>query len=140
MNELISGQKLIEEVERLRTAYNFSACAVIGKENCEGSCADCILDSLEEFINSQPPADQWIPCSERLPDTEEEVWVILGYTYKSDCTQKSIARYIRFENGEAHWCDNKWGYLEWEKYSDGHGGCSSYKVLAWMPAEPYKGE
>ena len=27
---------------------------------------DCEL--LKEFIESQTPADQWIPCSERLPD------------------------------------------------------------------------
>ena len=103
-------------------------------ENLSAKLADVNMERSTAYYN-----DGWIPCSERLPDTEEEVWVILGYTYKSDCTQKSIARYIRFENGEAHWCDNKWGYLEWEKYSDGHGGCSSYKVLAWMPAEPYKG-
>lgn len=116
MNELISGQKLIEEVERLRTAYNFSACAVIGKENCEGSCADCILDSLEEFINSQPPADQWIPCSERLPEERQKVLVTLE-TFTG-------VRFVRMD-----WIkDGNW----WLWNSD--------NVTAWMPLpEPYKG-
>ena len=129
MNDQISRQKLIEKLKHWHLTNTEHGVTWLPEH--------FVAKAIEAL--SQPPADQWIPCSERLPDTEEEVWVILGYTYKSDCTQKSIARYIRFENGEAHWCDNKWGYLEWEKYSDGHGGCSSYKVLAWMPAEPYKG-
>lgn len=122
---MINRQKLIEAIKKWQKEAEPEEARVMEDVIC--------------LIESQPPADQWIPCSERLPDTEEEVWVILGYTYESDYTLKSVARYIRFENGEAHWCDNKWGYLEWDKYSDGRGGCSSYKVIAWMPAEPYKG-
>lgn len=86
-------------------------------------------------------ANKWIPCSESLPDTPTQVLVTLGHTYESDYTMYSIARYIHFENGECHWCDNHYGYLEWDKFSDGKGGDSSRRVLAWMPLpEPYKGE
>lgn len=84
------------------------------------------------IIEAAPVVHGWTPCSERLPDTGTEVLVTLGYTYESDYTMYSIARYIRFDDGECHWCDNRYGYLEWDKYSDGRGGNSSYKVIAWM--------
>ena len=39
-----------------------------------------------------------------------------------------------------HWLDRQYGYLEWDRYSNGHGGCSLYKVTAWMPLPKlYKG-
>ena len=84
--------------------------------------------------------EKWIPCSERLPDTEKEVMITLTHTYEDGYKQRSVARYLRFENGEAHWCDNRYGYIGWDKYSDGYTGTSNYKVTAWMPLpEPYKG-
>ena len=99
----------------------------------------CEADAVLRLIKSQPPADQWIPCSERLPDTEEEVMITLTHTYEDEYRQRSVASYLRFENGEAHWCDNRYGYIGWDKYSDGYGGTSNYKVTAWMPLpEPYK--
>ena len=70
---------------------------------------------------------EWIPAI-NPPDTGTEVLVELGHTYESEYTFYSIARYIRFDDGECHWCDNKYGYLEWGKYSDGRGGSSFYKV------------
>lgn len=35
----------------------------------------CGVESYREYIESLPSAQQWIPCSERLPDLEEEVLV-----------------------------------------------------------------
>lgn len=36
--------------------------------------------------------------------------------------------------------DRQYGYLEWDRYSNGHGGCSLYRVEAWMPIPNlYKG-
>ena len=29
------------------------------------------------------------------------------------------------------WLDTKYGWLGWNKYSDGHGGNSWYKVIEW---------
>ena len=40
--------------------------------------------------------------------------------------------------GVVCWADSKHGYLEWDRYSDGHGGSSSYKVIAWMSIPTYK--
>lgn len=41
---------------------------------------------------------------------------------------------------EEDWLDRQYGYLEWDRYSNGHGGCSLYRVAAWMPIPNlYKG-
>lgn len=97
------------------------------------------LDGMIKALKEAPAIEaqtavhgEWIPVTKELPKTSEEVLVTLGYTYESDYTMYSIARYLRFDDGEHHWCDNRYGYLEWDKYSDGRGGNSSYKVIAWM--------
>ena len=83
--------------------------------------------------------DGWIPVEKDLPNNESEVWVVLESTYGTGYRTYSSARYLYFENyGESHWCDNHYGYLEWDRYSDRRGGCSQYKVIAWMPIEPYR--
>ena len=84
--------------------------------------------------------DGWIPVEECLPEDGTDVLVVLKPTYESDYIEYSIARYLRFENDEAHWCDNHYGYLEWEKYSDGHGGSSWYRVVAWQKLDSYHPE
>lgn len=84
--------------------------------------------------------DGWIPSGERVPEDGTDVLVVLKPTYESDYIEYSIARYLRFENDEAHWCDNHYGYLEWEKYSDGHGGSSWYRVVAWQKLDSYHPE
>ena len=82
----------------------------------------------------------WIPVDELLPEDGMDVLVVLKPTYESDYIEYSIARYLRFENDEAHWCDNHYGYLEWDKYSDGHGGSSWYRVVAWQKLDSYHPE
>ena len=85
--------------------------------------------------------DGWIPVEKDLPKNESEVWVVLESTYGTGFRIYSSARYLYFENcGESHWCDNHYGYLEWDKYSDGNGGSSQYKVIAWQPIAPYRPE
>ena len=100
-----------------------------------GWCFDKCMDIVRNHLN-----DGWIPVEECLPEDETDVLVVLKPTYESDYIEYSIARYLRFENDEAHWCDNHYGYLEWEKYSDGHGGSSQYKVIAWQSIAPYRPE
>ena len=96
------------------------------------------LPELEELLSvvgiiRKHMNDGWISVEDRLPEDGTDVLVVLNSTYESDYIEYSIARYLRFENDEAHWCDNHYGYLEWEKYSDGHGGSSWYRVIAWRP-------
>ena len=98
-------------------------------------CLGDVRDILEKHMN-----DGWIPVEDGLPEDGTDVLVVLKPTYESDYIEYSIARYLRFENDEAHWCDNHYGYLEWEKYSDGRGGSSQYKVIAWQSIAPYRPE
>ena len=89
---------------------------------------------IRKYMNNR-----WIPVEKDLPKNESEVWVILESTYGTGYRTYSSARYLYFENyGESHWCDNHYGYLEWDRYSDRCGGCSQYKVIAWMPIELYR--
>lgn len=127
----MTAERAIEKLKDLKTAGS----------NLIPSCGErayVVTEAIAMAIKALE-RQRWIPVSERLPDTGTEVLVMLGYTYESDYTMYSIARNIIFEDGECHWCDNRYGYLEWDKYSDGRGGNSSYKVLAWQPLpEPFK--
>ena len=81
------------------------------------------IDALEK--------SKWKSVEDETPNNGREVLVKLAHTYADDgYIQYGIARYLKFEEG-CYWCEDKYGYLEWDKYSDGHGGCSWYKVIEW---------
>lgn len=95
-----------------------------------------IMDFIENIDGEKE--NDWIPVSERLPEDEKECLVTLEKVYGTPETLFGIANYLKF--GDAgYWNEKKYGYLEWDKYSDGHGGTRMYKVIAWMPLpNPYK--
>ena len=100
-----------------------------------------IQDMIEQLLadlEQDEKENGWIPVSERLPEDEKEYLVTLEKVYGTPDTFFGIANYLKF--GDAgYWNENKYGYLEWDKYSDGHGGTKMYKVIAWMPLpELYK--
>ena len=122
-------EKILEEIKAHR---NFaSECGNFNVASAFELCVEIIRNHMN---------DGWIPVDERLPEDGTDVLVVLKPTYESDYIEYSIARYLRFENDEAHWCDNHYGYLEWEKYSDGHGGTSWYRVVAWQKLDSYHPE
>lgn len=115
----------------------------IGKYmNNNDSCGECSRRKWYQigYEDGKKDKDGWIPVEELLPEDGMDVLVVLKPTYESDYIEYSIARYLRFENDEAHWLDNHYGYLEWEKYSDGHGGSSWYRVVAWQKLDSYHPE
>lgn len=125
-------EKILREIDETIERY---------KENANAEAVDiCYGMKVAKKIIRNHMNDGWIPAKERLPEDGTDVLVVLKPTYESDYIEYSIARYLRFENDEAHWCDNHYGYLEWKKYSDGHGGSSWYRVVAWQKLDSYHPE
>lgn len=129
-------EKILEDIEEYRNhvCEDYSR----GIEFVAG--AKRVFNGIDHIIRKHMN-DGWIPVEKDLPKNESTVWVVLEAISGSGYKTYSSARYLHFENyGESHWYDNRYGYLEWDKYSDGRGGCSLYKVVAWMPIEPYRPE
>lgn len=98
----------------------------------------CETEEEQKKTIARLESTNWISVSERLPEDEKECLVTLEKVYGTPETLFGIANYLKF-GGAGYWNENKYGYLEWDKYSDGHGGTKMYKVIAWMPLlEPYK--
>ena len=108
----IDGQKLIEELKNETYSIN---------ENDYEDYWQGVLEGLNRSIKkveSQPPADQWIPCSERLPDKEGIYWVTPNW--HTECVL--VCAYSP----------------ETRKFEDEYGRINA---LAWMPCDrpkPYK--
>ena len=97
-----------------------------------------IVELLFADLEQDEKENGWIPVSERLPEDERECLVTLEKVLGTPETLFGIANYLKFDDA-GYWNENKYGYLEWDKYSDGHGGTKMYKVIAWHPLpEPYK--
>lgn len=62
----ISRQKLIEELDNL--SLSVEVWTSMKSSEIVKITIEAYRNFVMETINSQPPADQWIPCSERLPD------------------------------------------------------------------------
>jgi hypothetical protein len=97
-------------------------CGNLG-EPCDG-CNDIPL------LYSLPSAQQWIPCSERLPEPNRSVLVQLRVDY-ADPIQIMTLNISKCEGGVS--CI--WKTQEMSIYFD------MEDVVAWMPLpEPYKGD
>ena len=113
MSELISRQKLIEDI----------------KKECDLHAGGLYEDEMLDIIKSQPPADQWIPCSERLPDESMDLdnngIVTVLVTWEFDDV---------WFNG-CSYCD----VIDYDLSFNSFIISDKRKVTAWKPVEPYKG-
>lgn len=103
----------------------------LDKINCFGYI-EASWDSVCDIVEGVPPADRWIPCSKKKPDTSDEVFV----TYILNGIKNE--RYV----GTARWWaddSDEGGY--WTSISDEYRPLgTSIERIAWMPQpEPYKG-
>ena len=119
-----------EQVADLREKaqiFENSGCATDGIVKTFRKAADTIEElSAKLAINSQPPADQWIPCSERLPNRDEYL--------------KDDGRFIVTDGNRSYQCifdmyTGKFKRFAWNKLLE-----EDKFVIAWQPLpEPYKG-
>ncbi len=97
-----------------------------------------MIEQLRDDLVQDEKENGWISVSERLPEDERECLVTLEKIYGTPEISMGIANYLRFGN-DGYWNEKKYGFLEWDKHSDGHGGTKMYKVIAWMPLpKPYE--
>lgn len=98
---------------------------------------DGMATSVFKGIESLPSAQQWIPCSERLPENEDIYLVTFD---KSNLLDNET------QVSDAYWINNQWQYGVLESYERRMPKLviepiEELKVIAWMPSpEPYKGE
>ena len=82
---------------------------------------------MRVILASKPSAQQWIPCSERLPEEEKDTyWVCTDTGYQCQC----------------RWTNDVYGLGASERWEWKIFDIPQYqKVIAWMPLpKPYKGE
>lgn len=96
-------------------------------------------NDVVNFLESRPPAQQWIPCSERLP--EEDFWSGRGRQF----SKHVLVTIVNHANDDEHFTDIAQTVDGiWQLSHDVDGDCSLpnwCEVIAWMPLlEPYKGE
>ena len=101
--------------------------------------------AFTEVLRELPSAQQWIPCSERLPENTEPVnitWVNRKpEPYYADIKDKSFTATGHYHNGKWWWYSSVC-----QDYLDEYGKCEmdemdgDIEVTAWMPLpEPWKG-
>jgi hypothetical protein len=103
-------------------------------------------DLAEITLAGLPSAQQWIPCSERLPKECEEVLITWTNTnpesYYADIKGVPFTGSGLYFRGRWFWysvsCKD---YLQEYGYSIGDEVDADIKIIAWMPLpEPYKEE
>lgn len=94
-----------------------------------------MLDTLVKRIEELPPAQQWIQCSERLPEEDGLylVWILWDY---DESPTWSLVNYDTCAEGFGDWID----YYDTETYGLSEREFNKAgNVLAWMHLpEPYK--
>ena len=122
VNTMISRQKLIMAIAN----WQMTLMPGWSSANDTDTVIHNTLEELIGLIESQPPADQWIPCSSgRLPIHNTFFPQKVFVTYIEDSVRYTAKAWLNM--------DGKWINLSnGEHFDEG-------SVIAWMPAEPYKG-
>lgn len=112
MSRLIDADELMEEIRSFRMT-------VTGLRAGKGVLNECMRhfsEGILKIIDEQPTVNDWIPCSERLP--EEDYDTVLAVTKKNHYSVYVYTKEYGFRTGDI----------------DAEGD-----VIAWMPLpEPYR--
>jgi hypothetical protein len=82
-----------------------------------------IVSALQSIIEELPPAQQWIPVTERLPEKRKSVLISTNNGFTGEgCYWETREHVI--------WKGYRWDATYWDE-----------EVVAWMPLpEPYRGD
>ena len=99
--------------------------------DCDNFPIEYSLEYICKTLEALPSVQQWIPCSERLPESgRDRIMICLSEVATRKTWFNDIGRV--FEGG---YNDNGFYVAEQRRF------CESGDVIAWMPLpEPYKGE
>ena len=86
-----------------------------------------MIERIEIGIKKLPEAQQWIPCSEKLPEEDGQYLITVKYVH--------VDGYVDIYAEHGDWADGKW-----DMFCFGHCG-EVESILAWMPLpDPWEGE
>lgn len=108
---MIDGKKLIEKIRRE---------GILGCGHSDSESVENVIDMIE----SQEIIGEWIPCSERLPEYENEEYMVV-----SECYGEYLYQILTFACG--------WNCA---RYSDGtiNRKHEIKNIIAWMPITEYR--
>ena len=112
MEDLISRQAAIDVIDAVFPVDPMKS------EYAQGIACGAAL--AKTYVEQLPSAQQWIPCSERLPEIGQSVLLSVGGMYSAEgCLRE----------------DGDWAQFRWDAIQ------RKDMVGAWKPLpEPYKGE
>ena len=128
---LIDADELIELLEEeqdgavrwLESTYKYGIEKDYDKAEISERVISNLKDKIMDIIKEQPTVNEWIPCSERLPENDEDMLVQIG----NETCEQYVAYY---DKKKGCWFTKDYTY---------EFGCGRCGVVAWMPLpEPYK--
>ena len=107
---------------------------MMNQESHDRVCAIGLTEAWNKRV--EPPADQWIPCSSgKMPEHEADVLITLE-SFLKDRRYVISVRYFT-ETGVVD--EYEWTGEGFYSYDSEYGWGKHEDVIAWKPAEPYKG-
>lgn len=138
MSDLISRQAVIEVIDAVFPVDPMKS------EYAQGIACGAAL--AKTYVEQLPSAQQWIPCSERLPEDIRPVIVTWKNTDPASYYQYIVGKHF---TGTACYKDGKWYWYssttedmlaEYGRY-DSEEFDEAIECIAWMPLpEPWRGE
>lgn len=137
MSRLIDADELMEEIKKMIQPMSTPDGA--GMYDMEINAYDEAIVDIMRTINKQPTVNEWIPCSDRLPeDYDNRFYMCTVENHEDD--PPMFCQYEE-EYGFGFWNDifdeHTLGFVDSEFKTNEELGYE--KVIAWMPLpEPYK--